>query len=349
MTGGAPLIRTDRRELGRVRRSTMGGGTEVERAGRAGAYLFVLPAVLVFAVFYLYPALNTFASSLFRWSVLSPWQPVEPSTWTFAGLDNYTAVLGDRRFWNSVLNTGVWLILFPLVSTLFSLVVAILIWQIRFGQRLFRSIFVMSMTISLTAAGVLWALVFNPDFGVLTAITKAIGLYGAELNLGPLHLRFADWLSDLGTLHLGFADLSLVNVAVIAPAFWALAGFGVISFTAGLSSLDQELVEAAHLDGANALQVVRYVVIPSLRRPMIIVAVVFVIYALRTFDVVWVTTRGGPGTDTEVVAVLLWRKALEFFDTPSAGHATAIAFLLSAVMVAVAFPYLRSMLRREQE
>jgi raffinose/stachyose/melibiose transport system permease protein len=345
MTTAPPPAGVERRGLRLPRRST------VERAswlGSGGAYLFILPALLIFALFYLYPALNTIVSSLFRWSVLSPWQPFELSTWQFVGLDNYAAVLGDRRFWNSVVNTAVWLILFPLASTLFSLVVAILIWQIRFGQRLFRSIFVMSMTVSLTAAGVLWALVYNPDFGVATAISRAIGLHGAELQLGPLHLRFADWLSNLGTLQLGFAELSLVNLAVIAPAFWALAGFGVISFTAGLSSLDQELVEAARVEGANAIQVVRHVVVPSLRAAMIIVAIVFVIYALRTFDVVWVTTRGGPGTDTEVVAVLLWRQALEFFDTPSAGRATAIALLLSAAMVAGAFPYLRSLLRQGQ-
>lgn len=310
-----------------------------------GAYLFVLPALVIFALFYLYPALNTLASSLFRWSVLSPWQPFDPSTWRFVGLENYTIVFTDRRFWNSALNTGVWLLLFPLISTAFSLLVAVLIWQIRLGARLFRSVFVMPMTVSLTAAGVLWALVYNPDFGVLTAATRAVGLDGAQLRLGPLELRFADWLSNLGTLQLGFAELSLVNLAVIAPAFWALTGFGVVVFTAGLSSLDQELVEAARVEGANARQVLRHVVIPSLRGAMIIVGVVFVIYALRTFDVVWVTTRGGPGTDTEVVAVLLWRKALEFFDTPSAGQATAIAVLLSAVMVAGAYPYLRSLLR----
>lgn len=311
-----------------------------------GAYLFILPALVVFAIFYLYPALNTLVSSLFQWSVLSPWQPFDPTTWRFVGLDNYAIVLADGRFWNSALNTGVWLLLFPLISTLFSLLVAVLIWQIRLGTRLFRSIFVMPLTVSLTAAGVLWALVYNPDFGVLTAATRAIGLHGAELQLGPLHLRFADWLSNLGTLQLGFVDLSLVNLTVIAPAFWALTGFGVVVFTAGLSSLEQELVEAARVEGANGLQVLRYVVIPSLRGAMIIVAVVFVIYALRTFDVVWVTTRGGPGTDTEVVAVLLWRKALEFFDTPSAGQATAIAVLLSAAMVAGAYPYLRSLLRQ---
>jgi ABC-type sugar transport system permease subunit len=313
-----------------------------------GAFLFVLPATVIFALFYIYPALNTLFSSLFTWSVLRPWQPFDPSTWRFAGLDNYAIVLSDGRFWNATLNTAVWLIIFPLVATAFSLFIALLIWHTRRGQRLFRSVFVMPMTVSLTAAGVLWALVYNPDFGVLTAATRAIGVQGADIRLGPLHLRVADWLSNLGTLDLGFAQLSLVNLAVIAPAFWALTGFGVISFTAGLSSLESELVEAAKVEGANALQVVRHVIIPSLRNAMIIVGVVFVIYALRTFDVVWVTTGGGPGTDTEVVAVLLWREALEFFDTPSAGQATAIAFMLSALMIIGAYPYLRRLLREAE-
>jgi ABC-type sugar transport system permease subunit len=304
--------------------------------------------LVVFTLFYLYPALNTLLSSLFRWGVLSPWQPFAPETWQFVGLDNYVLVLRDGRFWNAVLNTVVWLIIFPFASTFFSLLVAVLIWQVRVGQRLFRSIFVMSLTVSLTAAGVLWALVYNPDFGVLTALTRALGLQDVELQLGPLELRLADWLSDLGTLQLSFAELSLVNLAVIAPAFWALTGFGVISFTAGLSSLDQQQVEAAQVEGANGRQVLRYVVIPSLRGAIVIVGIVFVIYALRTFDVVWVTTRGGPGTDTEVVAVLLWRKALEFFDSPSGGQATAIAFLLTAVLVIGAYPYLRSLLRQSE-
>lgn len=309
------------------------------------AALFVLPALVIFVLFYLYPALNTLLSSLFSWGVLSPWQPFAPDTWNFVGLDNYVLVLRDGRFWNAVLNTVVWLIVFPVASTFFSLLVAVLIWQARVGQRIFRSIFVMSLTVSLTAAGVLWALVYNPDFGVLTALTGALGIDGFQVHLGPLEFRLADWLSDLGTLQLGFAELSLVNVAVIAPAFWALTGFGVISFTAGLSSLDQQQIEAAQVEGASGFQVLRHVVIPSLRGATVIVSIVFVIYALRTFDVVWVTTRGGPGTDTEVVAVLLWRKALEFFDSPSGGQATAIAFLLTAVLVAGAYPYLRSLLR----
>jgi len=322
----------------------------MQQAGRARAvpYLFLLPALAAFALFYLWPALNTILSSFFRWSVLSPWTVVDPGRWQFVGLGNYLEVLGDGRFWNAVRNTLIWLVIFPIVTTAFSLAVAVLVWETARAARIFRTIFVLPMTVSLTAAGVLWALVYNPDFGALSAAIGVVGLDGARLDLGPLHLRLGEWLSDVGSLSLGITQIPLVNLTVIAPAFWALTGFGVISFTAGLTALNPELVEAARVEGANAFQVVRHIVVPSLRPAMVIVAVVFVIYALRTFDVVWVTTNGGPGTDTEVVAILLWREALAFFDTPSAGQATAIAVLLSGLMVVGAYPYLRSLLREAE-
>lgn len=319
-------------------------------SGRAGggvraAYLFVLPAVLVFALFYLWPAINTIISSFFTWSILSPWQLADPSTWRFAGLGNYADVLTDGRFWNAALNTAIWLVLFPIIATILSLILALAVWEIGRAARAFRTVFVLPMTVSLTAAGVLWVLVFNPDFGVLPAMLGVVGLDGAVFDAGPLHLRLSDWLSNPGTLDLGFATINLVNLSAIMPAVWALTGFGVISFTAGLTSISPELIEAGRVEGANRFQVARHIVVPQLRGAMIIVAVVFVIYALRTFDVVWVTTQGGPGTDSEVVAILLWREALAFFDSPSAGQATAIAVLLSAVMIVGAYPYLRSLLR----
>lgn len=327
--------------LGRVR----AGGEARAGSGAGIAYLFVLPAALVFTLFYLWPALNTILSSLFTWSILAPWQLTDPSTWRFAGLDNYVDVLTDGRFWNAALNTAIWLVLFPLIATLLSLAIAIAIWEVSRGARLFRTVFVLPMTVSLTAAGVLWVLVFNPDFGVLPAALGAVGLDGARFDIGPLHVRLGEWLSNPGTLELGFATVKLVNLSAILPAVWALTGFGVISFTAGLTAISPELIEAARVEGANRVQVARHVVVPQLRGATVIVAVVFVIYALRTFDVVWVTTQGGPGTDSEVVAILLWREALAFFDSPSAGQATAIAVLLSAAMVIGAYPYLRSLLR----
>ena len=133
---------------------------------------------------------------------------------------------------------------------------------------------------------------------------------------------------------------------MIIPAFWAFTGFGVITFTAGLTALPSDLVEAAKVDGAGPLQIVRYVIIPSLRRPMIVVLVQMVIFALRTFDIVYVMTGGGPAEDTMVLALLLWLQAFEFLDSPQAGQSAAIAVLLTVVMVVAAYPYLR---QRNQE
>lgn len=301
-----------------------------------GHYLFVLPLVVVFIGFYLWPAVSTIASSFFRWGLLNPWRVGSPGDWDFAGLDNYHETLSSSDFWGAALNTAVWLVVFPLLVTAFALLVSIMLWYTRIGTTLLRSVFILPMTISLAATGVIWSFMYNPDpnVGVLNAILKAV------------HLPAQQWLSNLGTLNLGFADLKLTNLAIIIPAVWAFAGFGVITLTAGLTSLPEELVEAARVDGARTMQIVRHVIIPALRGPLTIVLVVSVIFALRTFDIVFVTTGGGPGRDTEVLALLLWQEAFAFIDSPQGGAAAAIAVLMSVALIAGAIPYVRRLVRR---
>lgn len=304
------------------------------------------PLLAVFAAFYLWPAFVTVASSFFRWGLLNPWSITEPGEWDFVGLQNYTATLTSPRFWNSVVNTGIWLVLFPLLVTVVALVVSIVIWQAPVGKAAFRSIFILPMTISLAAAGVIWTFVYDPDFGVLPALLQTIGLQGS-IEWGPLVVRTDSWLSDPGHLDLGLFRIRFINLSLVVAGFWAFTGFGVITITAGLAGIPEELIEAARVDGARADQVVRHVLVPALRGPLIIVATISVIFALRTFDIVWVITQGGPATDSEVLAVLLWKQAFVFLDTPQAGLATALAVIMSGVLVAGAYPYLRGMLRED--
>jgi ABC-type sugar transport system permease subunit len=316
------------------------------RPERFAPYIFVAPLLAVFALFYLWPALVTVLSSFFRWGLLRPWSPVEPDRWWFVGLDNYTATLTDASFWNAVLNTAVWLIVFPLLVVGFSLLVSILIWYTSRAGAVFRTVFILPMTISLAAAGVIWSFVYNvdPQIGVLNAVLDRLGILGADWRLGPLELHPGAWLSNPGVLHLGFADIRLTNLVLVVPAFWAFTGFGVITLTAGLTAVPYELVEAAKVDGANAWQAARHILVPALRRPLVVVGVVSVIFALRTFDIVYVMTGGGPAQDTMVLALLLWQQAFAFLDTPRGGQATAIAVLMSAVLVAGSYPYLRQLI-----
>jgi alpha-glucoside transport system permease protein len=245
-----------------------------------------------------------------------------------------------------VLNTAVWLVVFPLLVVGFSLLVSILIWYTTRAGTVFRTVFILPMTISLAAAGIIWSFIYNadPQIGVLNAALDRLGILGADWRLGPLELHPGSWLSNPGVLHLGFADVRLTNLALVIPAFWAFTGFGVITITAGLTAVPYELVEAAKVDGANAWQTARHILVPALRRPLVVVGVVSVIFALRTFDIVYVMTGGGPAQDTMVLALLLWQQAFAFLDTPQGGQATAIAVLMSAVLVAGSWPYLKTLL-----
>lgn len=316
------------------------------RRGRWVPYAFVGPLVVVFAAFYLWPVLATVLSSLFRWGLLRPWSATDPSTWDWVGADNYTGVLTDDGFWNAAVNSLVWVVVFPVLVTGFGLLVAVLVWYTRHLSRLFRTVFVLPMTVSLAAAGVIWSFVYNPDpdVGVLNAALRAVGLDHA-VHVGPLRLNTGQWLGDVGTLDLGFTQLHLVNVSLILPAVWAFTGFGVVTYTAGLSSLPGELVDAARVDGCRAGQLTRHVLIPHLRKPMLVTYVVSLIFALRTFDIVYVMTRGGPGEDSMVLALLLWQQAFAFLTRPEGGVAAAVAVLMAAVMVLLSIPYLRNTLR----
>jgi ABC-type sugar transport system permease subunit len=303
--------------------------------------------LVVFTLFYLWPAFNTLIGSLFRWGLLNPWNIARPEDWDFVGLQNYIDTLTSDRFWNAVVNTAIWLVIFPMMVTLASMLVSILIWQTPRVGAAFRTVFILPMTISLAAAGVIWTFIYDPDFGVLTRFVEWAGIDFA-IDWGPVQFQTSQWLSDPGIIDLGFSQIRLVNLSLIAAGFWAFTGFGVITFTAGLTAVSEDLVEAARVDGATARQVIRHILIPQLKGPMAIVATISVIFALRTFDVVWVITQGGPAQDSEVLAVLLWKQAFVFLDSPQAGLGTAVAIIMSAVLIAGAWPYLRGLTREER-
>ena len=307
------------------------------------AYLFLAPMLVIFAGFYIWPALATLISSFFTWGMLNPWRVDQPDMWVSAGVSNYTSTLTSADFWNAGLNTLVWLIVFPVLVVTISLALSLLMWEARKGAGLFRSAIILPMTISLAAVGVIWGFIYNPDpdKGLLNAGLRLIGVGNADLKLGPLELHLGRWLSNPGVLHIGDLDIRLTNIMIIIPAVWAFVGFGVITFTAGLTSVPAELLEAARVDGASRWQTIRHVTLPSLRPSIVVVAVISVIFALRTFDIVFVTTGGGPAQDTEVLGLLLWQQAFQFLDSPKAGQAAAIAIIMSLVLIAGAMPFLR--------
>jgi ABC-type sugar transport system permease subunit len=309
-------------------------------------YAFLGPLVAIFTLFYLWPAFNTVLSSFFEWGLASPWRIHDPSTWEFVGLSNYVENLTSARFWDAVVNTSIWLVFFPLLVLILSLFISVAIWFLPRGGTLLRTAFILPMTISLAAAGVIWTFMYNPNFGVIPSFLGVFGLDGAAFDWGPIHLRAGQWLSNPGEIDLGVIQIRLINLSLVVAGVWAFTGFGVITLTAGLTAISPELVEAARVDGARPLQIIRHVLVPSLRGSLVIVGTISFIFALRTFDIVWVVTQGGPATDSEVLAVLLYQQAFQFIG--DAGLGTTVAVIMSVVLIVAAYPYLRGVIREEQ-
>lgn len=309
-------------------------------------YAFLAPLVIVFALFYLWPAFNTVVSSFFEWGLANPWRIHDPSTWEFVGVDNYVENLTSARFWNAVVNTTIWLVVFPAMVLVLSLFISVAIWFLPRGGTLFRTAFILPMTISLAAAGVIWSFMYNPDFGVIPSLLRLVQLEGAALDWGPIHLRLGQWLSNPGMIDFGLFQIRLVNLSLVVAGVWAFTGFGVITLTAGLTAISPELVEAAKVDGARPLQIVRHVLVPSLRGSLVIVGTISFIFALRTFDIVWVVTQGGPAADSEVLAILLYQQAFQFIG--DAGLGTTVAVIMSLVLIVAAYPYLRGVIQEER-
>jgi len=268
-------------------------------------YLFVLPAVFVLLASIALPAVDAFVLSLQSWDGINPVQ--------WVGLRNYHKLLRDPVFAIALRNTAYFVGATIVFHTTVPLLIALLLNSGVRGSRLFRTIYFMPNIISLTISGMLWMMIYEPNFGVLNEVLRAIGL---------------------GTLtQLWLASPKTVMTSVIITAIWQALGFYMVIFFASLQNLPQELYEAAAIDGANRLQRLFRITIPLLSPIFTVVVVLNIIFGVRTFDLMWVMTKGGPLHASETLATHLYIKAfgpLMEADT-DLGYGSAIAMVILVI------------------
>lgn len=281
---------------------------EIERSGartsgsqRLEPWLYLAPGVLIFTVFVAVPMVGTVVLSLTQWNGVS-WD-----TATFIGAKNYLDAVGDHRFrvafWHNLLLIP-WFVLLPLVL---GLIPATIVHQLKIrGVRWLQAGLFLPYIMPGVLIGVVWAWILNPVFGPFNKILKDLGF------MPPT------WLADF--------TWALPTVGAIGA--WAAYGFCYVIFLAGLQKIPSELYEAARLDGAGVAEEFRTVTLPGLRREIAVVLSVNLISALRAFDVIRATTQGGPGDQTQVMALYMINSA---FDAGRAGYGAAIAVLLSVI------------------
>ncbi len=268
--------------------------------------VYLLPGLAIYLVFTFWPVLQTVRTSFLNWEGLAPEK-------NFIGLANYLQVFTDDKFWLALSHNLIFIIFYCLIPIFIGLLLASLLGRYPLkGFTFFRTILFLPQVLSMVVIGVAWRWIFNPTFGPLNLLLRAIGL-------GSLA---RPWLGDF----------ALALPAVGSVGTWVQYGFCMVLFLAGMQRISEEYYEAADLDGANAWQELLFITIPGLRAEIGVALITTIIAALRVFDLVFVTTRGGPGEATLVTGFLVYRSA---FLQNRTGYAAAIATILTLIILAL--------------
>ncbi|MFE9043474.1 carbohydrate ABC transporter permease [Streptomyces sp. NPDC007818] len=277
-------------------------GAAARRRRRAGAYLFLAPAFVMYTAFVIVPWAQAIQLSFYDWDGISP------GIW--AGLENYRTVLTDPQLVGSLVHALGLIGFYSVLPICAGLVLAAVIGRGRRGGNfaISRTVLFLPQIIPLVAVGVIWRALYAPD-GLVNEGLSAIGL-GSWTRA---------WLGDF----------TWAYVAVGLVGSWVMLGLCLVLFQSGIQKIDTSLYEAARIDGAGPVREFLSVTLPGLRAEIGVAVTVTVIAALASFDIVFVTTGGGPGDSTTVPGVLIYRLA---FTSGQVGTACALAVVLSLLI-----------------
>jgi ABC-type sugar transport system permease subunit len=278
-----------------------GGRGRVAVGQTATAYALLLPMLLFFAVLVYYPIAQALLMSFYRWELFD-------DVHKFLGLGNYIRLLHDQGFLLSLRNTAVYTFFNVTIGTVLALGLAILLNRNLWGNGIYRFIYVIPYVVPVVASAVVWEWLYHPSQGLINYLLSLVGI------------GRVGWL----------VDARYAMSAVIILGIWGHLGFDMIIFLAGLKAIPAVYYDAAKVDGANAWQRLVHVTLPQLRPVILFVIIIGTIRAFEVFGQVYVMTSGGPAEATRVIVYGIYTTA---FRSHSMGYASAMSFILFAVLL----------------
>lgn len=273
--------------------------------------LFLLPALLVITVVTIYPLIYSVWVSLRQWNISRPYYGNN-----FVGLNNFLDIITDGNFWNSMRVTGLFVFWSVSIEFVLAMGLALLLYKEIRGKNVLRAVLMIPMIVCPSVVALIWKYLLNDTFGILTILVRSMGFQNVH------------WYGDMKT---ALPTMIMIDV-------WEWTGFLFVILLSGLVSLPVSLFEAARIDGANSWRLFRHITLP-LMKPVIIIALLLrVLDALRTFDIVWILTRGGPSHATELISVAIFREGLHFFNV---GYASAISLILLLIVGVIFYFFIR--------
>ncbi|MGC5168434.1 carbohydrate ABC transporter permease [Luteimicrobium sp. DT211] len=292
----------------------------MSRRDRVVILLMVAIPLLADLLFVWGPAIATVALSFTRWDNLGGLGNIQP-----VGLDNYRfAATVDPQFWPAVLHNVAWLLVFIGLASPLGMLFAVIIDRNIRGSRIYQSVLFLPVMLSLALIGIIWELIYSPNYGLINT------LIGRTSDADAI-----DWL---GNSHLNLW-------AVLLAASWRQAGYVMVLYLAGLKAVDPSLREAAALDGAGPWATFWRVVFPVMRPFNVVILVVTVIESLRAYDIVYIMTKGTVLPGLELLSMLVTQYILG--QTQRIGYGSALAVVLLVVSIVPITIFLRNAFRRE--
>ncbi|MCI8977711.1 MAG: sugar ABC transporter permease [Lachnospiraceae bacterium] len=280
---------------------------KIRRNKKAIAF-FLIPGMILYTVLLMAPIAGSLVISFFKWN------GIKGVPMIFVGFDNFKHVISDTAFWHSVKNIMWFMILTLLTQLPVGLLLAVMLSERYRGYRIFKFAYFVPQVLSTTVIGLLWYFILMPT-GVLNTVLRSVGLDSLVRS----------WLVDRNT---AMTTIILVNT-------WCGIGFHMTVSYAAISGIPEDIIEAGKLEGASGLKKIRYIIIPMIWESIISSIVVIITAVLKTFDLVYVMTEGGPNGLTDVPSTLLYKEAFRYNDFGKASVIGVYIFLLSIVFTVI--------------
>lgn len=277
-------------------------------------YLCIAPAVVILAVFWVYPIFNMGYLSLFKWDLISP-------TMKFVGLQNFQKLFADPQFWQTLANTLIYTVFVVGLGVGGGLLIALFLKKRTKTNGFLQAVIFSPYVVSLASIALLWMWIMNRDFGLLNGV---LGFFG---------ISAVDWLGDT---HVALASLILISV-------WKSIGYDALILVSALQGIPQHLYEAARLDRAGAWATFRTITFPMISPTMFFLVIVDVIASLKVFETIQIMTQGGPQNATNTLVFSLYQYGFAFNKV---GYAAAIGMVLLVLIAVFSIVYFKVLSKR---
>ena len=283
---------------------------------RRYGYLLAAPTVLIVLLIILFPITFALISSFFDYTLINK------SFNNFIGLDNYVNSINDEQLFNSISVTFFFVVLVVLFEFLLGFFIAILLNSIDRFKSIYYFILLLPLLINPIVVGLIWRMFLHPQLGILNYLLSLI-------SINPIN-----WLGDP----------KMAFVTIIFVDIWHQVSFMIILLLAGLSAIPKEPYEAARSDGAGILDCFIHITLPYMRPVIIVTILIRLIFAVKTYDLIYIMTKGGPGDATDLISYYIYRSA---FISLNLGEAAAMSTILLFIIVILTLPLFKYMNRSD--